>query len=87
MPLALDRELTEMYSFARKYTYYPFLGRFKHERLDEGIYKLAKQLPGVVLELEVEAEQYEKAPFGAELQGQQCALQVQLPGFSVRPAA
>ena len=44
--LALDRELTEMYSFARKYTYYPFLGRFKHERLDEGIYKLAKQLPG-----------------------------------------
>ncbi|HOQ74687.1 MAG TPA: hypothetical protein PLZ65_09855 [Limnochordia bacterium] len=59
--LALDRELTEMYSFARKYTYYPFLGRFKHERLDEGIYKLAKQLPGVVLELEVEAEQYEKA--------------------------
>lgn len=56
--LALDKDLREMYSFARKYTYNPFVGRFKHEQLNEGIYKLAKQLPGVVLELEVSPEEY-----------------------------
>ena len=59
--LALDQELQRMYSFARKYTHNPFIGRFKHEHLDEGIYKLAKQLPGVVLEIEVSQSQYEKA--------------------------
>lgn len=59
--LALDRELMEMYSFARKRTHNPFIGRFKHERLNEGIYKLAKQLPGVILEIEVPQESYLEA--------------------------
>lgn len=59
--LSLDRELQEMYSFARKYTRNPFLGRFKHERLEEGVYGLAKQLPGVVLEVEVPLENYAEA--------------------------
>lgn len=56
--LALDRELQEMYSFARKYTFNPFIGRFKHEHLDEGLYKLSKRLPGVVLELDVSPKEY-----------------------------
>lgn len=59
--LALDKDLQEMYSFARKYSYNPFVGRFKHERLDEGLYRRAERLPGVVLELEVSPEQYRKA--------------------------
>ncbi|HHT42396.1 MAG TPA: hypothetical protein GX014_03250 [Firmicutes bacterium] len=58
--LALDRDLKEMYSFARKYTHNPFIGRFKHERLDEGIYRLAKRLPGLILEIEVAEEQYQQ---------------------------
>lgn len=59
--LALDKNLDEMYSFARKQTYNPFIGRFKHERLDEGIYKLARRLPGVVMEIEVPLEHYAEA--------------------------
>lgn len=56
--LALDSELQEMYSFGRKYTYNPFLGRFKQERLNEGTYGLAKKLPGVILDIEVSPEDY-----------------------------
>lgn len=59
--LALDRDLQEMYSFGRKYTYYPFIGRFKHERLEEGLYRRSKKLPGIVLELEVTEDQYRQA--------------------------
>ncbi len=59
--LALDKDLQEMYSFSRKYTYYPFIGRFKQEHLEAGIYKLARKLPGVVLEIEVPREQYAEA--------------------------
>jgi hypothetical protein len=59
--LSLDKELTEMYSFARKYTYNPFVGRFKHEYLGKGVYKHSKYLPGVVLEIEVPKESYDEA--------------------------
>lgn len=59
--LSLDKDLQEMYSFARKYTHNPFIGRFKHEHLEEGIYKQAKHLPGVVLEVEVPRENYAEA--------------------------
>lgn len=59
--LALDKDLQEMYSFGRKYSYYPFIGRFKHERLDEGLYARSARLPGIVLELDVTPEQYARA--------------------------
>jgi len=59
--LALDRELNYMYSFGRKYARNPFIGRFKHEHLQQGLYKLQKFLPGAVLELAVTKEQYYKA--------------------------
>lgn len=59
--LALDKDLNTMYSFGRKYVFNPFLGRFRRERLDEGIYKFHKVLPGAVLEIEVTKEQHEKA--------------------------
>lgn len=57
--LSLDKDLQQMYSFARKYTHNPFLGRFKHEHLDKGIYGRAEHLPGVIIEIEVSCKQYQ----------------------------
>lgn len=59
--ISLDKNLCQMYSFGRKYTYNPFMGRFRHEDLNEGIYKLCEKLPGIILELEISRDQYEKA--------------------------
>ncbi len=59
--LALDKNLDTMYSFGRKRTYNPFLGRFRRERLNEGVYKYHKVLPGLIIELEVTKKQYETA--------------------------
>ncbi|HKM17694.1 MAG: hypothetical protein GX228_02465 [Firmicutes bacterium] len=59
--LALDRELNYMYSFGRKWARNPFIGKFKHEHLQQGLFKIQKTLPGAVLELEVTDEQYAKA--------------------------
>lgn len=59
--LSLDKDLQEMYSFGRKYAHNPFIGRFKHEHLEEGLYKLAKHLPGVILQVEVPLENYAEA--------------------------
>ncbi|ABR49086.1 conserved hypothetical protein [Alkaliphilus metalliredigens QYMF] len=59
--IALDKDLDRMYSFGRKYTYNPCLGRFKQENINEGIYKFHKTLPGVIMEVEVSKEEYKKA--------------------------
>jgi len=59
--ISLDKELEHMYSFGRKYTYNPFLGRFRQENINEGIYKFSKTLSGVIMEVEVSNRQYEKA--------------------------
>ena len=59
--ISLDRGLRQMYSFGRKVYFNPFIGGFVQERLDQGLYKLHKILPGVVLEIEVSKEQYAKA--------------------------
>jgi len=48
-----------MYSFGRKYTKNPFLGRFRRETLDTGVYKFHKNLPGLIMEIEVTKQQYE----------------------------
>jgi hypothetical protein len=59
--IALDRDLRNMYSFGRKYIYNPFIGAFRREYRDKGVYKLQKIVPCIVLEVEVTEEQYEKA--------------------------
>jgi hypothetical protein len=59
--LSFDRDLEEMYSFGRRTTYNPFIGRFKRESLDEGIYKISRNLPGVIVEIEVPKERYDEA--------------------------
>ncbi|KJS84738.1 MAG: hypothetical protein JM58_10485 [Peptococcaceae bacterium BICA1-8] len=59
--ISLDKELNAMYSFGRKYAYNPFLGRFKQEEINKGLYKNHKNLPGVIMQIEVSKKQYEKA--------------------------
>lgn len=58
--ISLDKELNYMYSFARRDTYNPFIGRFKKEDINKGIYKFCDTLPGAIIEIEVSREQYEK---------------------------
>ncbi len=59
--ISLDKELNHMYSFGRRTTYNPFIGRFKKEDINEGIYKFWDTLPGTIIEVEVSKEQYENA--------------------------
>jgi hypothetical protein len=59
--ISLDKELNYMYSFSRRNTYNPFIGRLKKEDINEGIYKFCDTLPGAIIEIEVSKEQYEKA--------------------------
>ena len=59
--ISLDRELNHLYSFGRKYTYYPFVGRFKREDINDGVYKFCDILPGVIIKINVAEEQYKKA--------------------------
>lgn len=59
--LSLDIELNHMYSFGRRNTYNPFIGRFKKEDLHEGVYRFCNTLPGAIIEVEVTGQQYEKA--------------------------
>ena len=49
-----------MYGFARKYTYNPLIGVFKKEDINDGLYKHQKELPGLIIEIEVSKEQYKK---------------------------
>ncbi len=65
--ISLDKNLEQMYSFGRKYTFNPFVGRFKKEDIGAGIYKLSPTVPSVIIEVQVSNEQYEKAK---ELLGQ-----------------
>ena len=58
--ISLDRELNQMYSFGRKHTRNPFVGRFKKEAVNQGVYMLCKNVPSVVIEISVTKQQYEK---------------------------
>lgn len=59
--ISLDKELKNMYSFGRKYTYNPFFGRFKQESISQGAYRFGKTLPGIIIKIDVSKEQYNKA--------------------------
>lgn len=59
--LSFDEELETMYSFGRKYTFNPFIGGFKKEEIDKGIYKFHNVVPCRIVEIEVSRNQYEKA--------------------------
>ena len=59
--ISLDKELNYMYSFSRRNTYNPFIGKFRKEDIHEGLYKFCDTVQGVIIEVEVSKEQYEKA--------------------------
>ena len=59
--ISFDKNLNKMYSFGRKYTFNPFIGRFKKEDIDRGIYKVFPTIPSVVIEIQVSTKQYHKA--------------------------
>jgi len=56
--ISLDKKLNHMFSFGRKTFYNPFYGGFVQERLDQGLYKHHKTLPGIIMEIEVSENQY-----------------------------
>lgn len=58
--ISLDKELENMYSFGRKHIYNPFIGNFKKENLNKGIYRFCNNLPGVIMEIEVTKKQHER---------------------------
>jgi len=57
--ISLDKKLEYMYSFGRKYTRNPFIGRFVKEDINSGAYKFGKILYGAIIEIEVTKEQYD----------------------------
>lgn len=58
--ISLDKELNYMYSFGRRNPHNPFIGCFRREDINEGVYGLCKTLPGAIIEVEVTPQQYIK---------------------------
>lgn len=58
--IALNAELTEMYTFGRKYTYLPLPGGFICESKERGIYKRFTKTKSALLELSVNEDVYEE---------------------------
>ncbi|MDR3148883.1 MAG: hypothetical protein LBT88_02535 [Oscillospiraceae bacterium] len=58
--LAMDENLRNMFSFGRRWANNPFIGCFRRERLNEGVYKYCSTLPGTVIKLDVSPEQHKR---------------------------
>ena len=58
--IALDEDLTEMYSFGRLNPYNPFLGGFVQEGVGKGTFKRFKKTKARVYSLQVNDNQYDK---------------------------
>lgn len=59
--ISLEKSLNTMFSFGRKNVYNPLIGSFVKENLCEGVYGLHNNLHGLVIEINVTDEQYNKA--------------------------
>ncbi len=57
--ISLDSKCNEMYSFGRKYRYFPFYGIFKQENLNKGLFKNKGALISIY-EIDITEEQYNK---------------------------
>ena len=57
--ITLDRDLSHMFYFGRKYSYFPFIGCYLREELDKKFYSLSDSLYGRIVEIPVSDEQYE----------------------------
>ena len=65
--ISLDMQLHSMYSFGRKNTYNPFIGTFRKEDIDKGVFNLCDVLPGAIIQLEVTRLQYERVKMMIEI--------------------
>ena len=61
--IALDEDLTTLYSFGRKRPNNPLIGGFVEEELNEGTYKRFPNTRCMVLKVEVEEEVYNKLKY------------------------
>jgi len=59
--LSFDKKLEPMYSFARKYMWFPYPAGLKIEPLSKGFYKKNNHIPCALYELRVEDDVYRKA--------------------------
>ena len=57
--ISLNGELSSMYSMCRKYARNPFLGEFKKEEINKGVFSLYPHCPAVVIKITVDENQYE----------------------------
>lgn len=58
--IALDKQLSEMYSFGRLNPYNAFIGGFVHEYIDKGTFKRFYKTKATVYSMEITDEQYQK---------------------------
>ena len=56
--LSFNKSCTNMYSMGRKYTYFPFIGEFKHENIYKGVFILNPNAEILIYELEVTSKQF-----------------------------
>ena len=56
--LSFNKSCTDMYSMGRKYTYFPFIGEFKHENIYKGVFILNPNAEILIYELEVTSKQF-----------------------------
>lgn len=59
--IAFDKNLDEMYSFSRIYTYNPFWAGFMHEELNGGAFKRFRNTRAIIYSLDVNEEQFNVA--------------------------
>lgn len=58
--IALDQDISVMYSFGRKQRYNPFIGGFCQEYMDQGVLGDCRVLPYALLRIKVTQAQYDK---------------------------
>ncbi len=58
--ISLDEDLNEMYSFARKNAYNPFIGGLMHEYIHEGTFKRFYKTKCIIYSFEITNKEYEK---------------------------
>ncbi|MBQ7370154.1 MAG: hypothetical protein IJW58_04170 [Clostridia bacterium] len=56
--ISLENDLTDMYSFARKYKYYPFIGGLVREYPDQGVFGRFPETQAMIFGLTVPTEKY-----------------------------
>jgi hypothetical protein len=57
--ISIDKELTMMFSFARRWDINPVFGCFKHESFSDKVYRSSKNLKGIIVEFDLTLDQWQ----------------------------